>query len=79
MRSFEMPRFYFHLEDGERIYGRERLFFNDVEEARAAALDAAREILAGDAGKAGDRIVIADENDNAIMAVPFAAVRPSDG
>ena len=71
MRSFEMPRFYFHLEDGERIYGRERLFFNDVEEARQEALRSACELVA-DCGRDGiDRIVIADENGNPILAVPL--------
>jgi hypothetical protein len=67
-----MPRFYFHIEDGETVCDREGQFFLDIEDARQAALRSAREMLAAGSLDGGDRIVIADENGNAIMAVPLA-------
>ena len=80
MRYPAMPRFFFHLQDDETICDREGQFFLDVEEARQAAIRSARDMLAEEVRRGElnlvDRILIADENGNAVLVVPFAdAVR----
>jgi hypothetical protein len=79
-----MPRFYFHLTEKDSVRDDEGQYFETVEEARQAAIRSAREILAESIRDGEidliDRILIADENDNPILVVPFAeAVRIRGG
>jgi hypothetical protein len=74
--GFMMPRFYFHLTENETVHDDEGQYFETVEEARQAAIRAAREMLAESIldGEIDliDRIMIADENGNPVLVVPFA-------
>jgi uncharacterized protein DUF6894 len=80
MRSFAMPRFFFHLKDGATLCDEEGMSFATVDEARREALRAAREIMADEVKRGSltlvDRIEIADEGGNPVTVVTFAdAVR----
>ena len=79
--AFEgMQRYYLHLDERLGVRDDEGEWYDSVEEARRAAIAAAREIMAvqlreGELSLSG-RILIADEQQNAILVVPFSqAVR----
>jgi uncharacterized protein DUF6894 len=71
-----VPRFFFHLKDGVTVCDEDGMSFATVDEARREAVRAAREIMADEVKRGSltliDRIEIADEFGNAVMAVPFA-------
>jgi len=74
-----MPRFYFHIRDGERlIKDPEGSELSDLESARAEALVGARELLAAKlkAGEVidGQRFEIVDEGGNLLTVVPLKDV-----
>ena len=75
-----MQRYYLHLDERLGVRDDEGEWYDSVEEARRAAIAAAREIMAvqlrdGELSLSG-RILIADEQQNAILVVPFSqAVR----
>jgi hypothetical protein len=70
-----MPRFYFHLHDHRTIRDPEGQYFDSVEDARQEAIRTARGLAAAEskrtAGDPADRILVADENGNAVLVVPF--------
>jgi Domain of unknown function (DUF6894) len=76
VRSYRMPRFFFHLKDGVTLCDDEGMSFATVDEARREAVRTAREIMADDARRDSlnlvDRIEIADEGGNAVTVVTFA-------
>ena len=73
-----MPRFYFQLNQDEPLRYEDGQFFNSVEEARQEAVRTAREMVAACAAKRqldpNERIMLADENGNAVLAVPLCEV-----
>jgi len=72
-----MPRFYFHIVDGEDVTrDEEGLDLPDREAARLAALDGARDIMAAEIHQGAIdlrmRIEVEDEEGQALLSVPFA-------
>jgi len=70
-----MPRYYFHLRDGEHTEDEEGLDLPDIEAARNVALEAARDIVCADI-KHGwlnldYRIVVADEDGATVLTMTF--------
>jgi hypothetical protein len=77
-----MPRFYIQLEQDQPLRVEDGQFFNSVEEARQEAVRTARDMVASrmpdDGPDPRDRILLADENGNAVLAVPLVQViRPA--
>ena len=75
-----MPRYYFHIRDGELVCDEHGVIFASDEEARREAIRAARDIMAEQVRQGtlslSDRIEIADDSGKRIMMIPFAeAVR----
>jgi hypothetical protein len=77
----QIGRFYFHLQDGDRVLqDPEGTDLPDVEAARQEAILAARELLI-DAIKAGMKkvpkaLLIADEEGRTLDVLPLASVLP---
>ena len=73
-----MPRFYFHLRDGESIDDPDGMFLPDAGMARLEAIRSARDIMAEDVRRGtldlSVRIEVTDENGEPILAVPFREV-----
>lgn len=71
-----MPRFFFHIEDGDRFPDDEGAVLPDAMAARRVALVGAREIIAEDLkqGKGlslDDRIEVQDESGRIVVIVTF--------
>ena len=71
-----MPRFFFHIEDGDRFPDAEGAVLSDATAARQVALVGAREIMAEDLkqGKGlslNDRIEVQDESGRIVVIVTF--------
>jgi hypothetical protein len=73
-----MPRFFFHLRDGESVDDPDGMFFPDAGMARLEAIRSARDIMAEDVRRGrlslSFRIEVTDEQGEAILAVPFREV-----
>jgi hypothetical protein len=73
-----MPRFFFHLRDGESIDDPDGVFLPDTRSARLEAIRNARDIMAEDIRRGqlslSHRIEVTDENGEPILAVPFREV-----
>ncbi|WP_421579742.1 DUF6894 family protein [Shinella sp. M31] len=74
-----MPRFYFHIRDGDvHEIDHEGLLFASLEDAVVDARKAAREMLAenliANEHIDGQRFEIADETGNVVETVPFKSV-----
>ena len=73
-----MPRFYFHLRDGESIDDPDGIYLPDTRSARLEAIRSARDIMAEDIRRGhlslASRIEVTDENGEPILAVPFREV-----
>ena len=71
-----MPRFFFHIRDGDPVDDPDGMYLPDVRSARLEAVRNARDIMAEDVRRGRLRlsscIEVADENGEAIFAVPFA-------
>lgn len=71
-----MPRFFFHIRDGESIEDPDGMYLPDTRSARIEALRSARDIMAEDVRRGrlalSSWIEVTDENGEAIFAVPFA-------
>ena len=71
-----MPRFFFHLRDGESLDDPDGIFLPDTRSARLEAIRNARDIMAEDVRRGrlalSSWIEVTDENGEAIFAVPFA-------
>ena len=70
-----MPRFFFHLRDGESIDDPDGMYLPDMRTARLEAMRSARDIMAEDVRRGhlelSHWIEVTDENGEAIFAVPF--------
>jgi hypothetical protein len=73
-----MPRFFFHLRDGESVDDPDGMFLPNAAMARLEAIRSARDIMAEDVRRGhlslSFRIEVTDENGEPIMAVPFSEV-----
>ena len=73
-----MPRFFFHLRDGESVDDPDGVFLPDTRSARLEAIRNARDIMAEDVRRGqltlSHRIEVTDENGEPILAVPFREV-----
>ena len=73
-----MPRFFFHLRDGESIDDPDGMFLPDTRMARIEAIRSARDIMAEDVRRGrlslSFSIEVTDENGEPILAVPFREV-----
>ena len=73
-----MPRFFFHLRDGETVDDRDGMYFPDVRSARCEAVRNARDIMAEDVRRGrlclSFRIDVTGEGGEPVFAVPFREV-----
>ena len=73
-----MPRFFFHLRDGESVEDPDGMFLPDARTARLEAVRSARDIMAEDVRRGrlslSSLIEVTDENGEPILAVPFSEV-----
>ena len=73
-----MPRFFFHLRDGETAEDPDGIFLPNADMARLEAIRSARDIMAEDVRQGrlalSFRIEVTDENGEPIFAVPFREV-----
>jgi len=73
-----MPRFFFHLRDGESVEDPDGMFLPDAEMARLEAIRSARDIMAEDVRRGrlslASLIEVTDEQGEPILAVPFREV-----
>ena len=71
-----MPRFFFHIRDGESIDDPDGMYLPDTRSAHLEAVRSARDIMAEDVRRGrlplSSWIEVTDENGEAIFAVPFA-------
>jgi len=71
-----MPRFFFHIRDGESVDDPDGMYLPDTRSARLEAVRSARDIMAEDVRRGqlplSAWIEVTDENGEAIFAVPFA-------
>ena len=71
-----MPRFFFHIRDGESVDDPDGMYLPDTRSARMEAVRSARDIMAEDVRRGrlplSSWIEVTDENGEAIFAVPFA-------
>jgi hypothetical protein len=71
-----VPRFFFHIRDGEPIDDPDGMYLPDARTARLEALRSARDIMAEDVRRGrlqlSSWIEVTDEQGEAIFAVPFA-------
>ena len=78
-----MPRFFFHIRDGESIDDPDGMYLPDSQTARLEALRSARDIMAEDVRRGrlqlGSWIEVTDEQGEAIFAVPFAEAVEIEG
>ena len=70
-----MPRFFFHIRDGESIDDPDGMYFPDTRTARLEAVRSARDIMAEDVRRGrlalSSWIEVTDEQGEAIFALPF--------
>ena len=70
-----MPRFFFHLRDGESIDDPDGMYLPDMHTARLEAVRSARDIMAEDVRRGhlelSHWIEVTDEQGEAIFALPF--------
>ena len=70
-----MPRFFFHLRDGESIDDPDGMYLPDMRTARLEAMRSARDIMAEDVRRGhlelSHWIEVTDEQGEAIFALPF--------
>ena len=70
-----MPRFFFHIRDGESIDDPDGIYLPDTRTARQEAVRSARDIMAEDVRRGrlplSAWIEVTDENGEAIFALPF--------
>ena len=73
-----MPRFFFHLRDGESVDDPDGMYLPDTRTARLEAIRSARDIMAEDVRRGrlslSFWIEVTDENGEPILAVPFREV-----
>ncbi|HWT13158.1 MAG TPA: hypothetical protein VN231_10430 [Allosphingosinicella sp.] len=73
-----MPRFFFHLRDGQSIDDPDGMFLPNAAMARLEAIRSARDIMAEDVRRGvldlSVRIEITDAHGEPILAVPFREV-----
>lgn len=73
-----MPRFFFHIRDGESVEDPDGMFLPDARTARLEAIRSARDIMAEDVRRGrlslSSSIEVTDENGEPILAVPFREV-----
>ena len=73
-----MPRYFFHLRDGDWVDDPDGMFFPDVRTARLEAIRSARDIMAEDVRRGrlslSHRIEVTDENGEPVLAVPFGEI-----
>lgn len=73
-----MPRFFFHIRDGESVEDPDGMFLPDARTARLEAVRSARDIMAEDVRRGrltlASSIEVTDENGEPILAVPFREV-----
>ena len=73
-----MPRFFFHIRDGESVEDPDGMFLPDARTARLEAVRSARDIMAEDVRRGrlslSSLIEVTDENGEPILAVPFSEV-----
>ena len=78
-----MPRFFFHIRDGESVDDPDGVYLPDARTARMEALRSARDIMAEDVRRGqlhlSSWIEVTDQNGEAIFAVPFAEALEIDG
>ncbi len=71
-----MPRFFFHIRDGETLDDPDGMFLPDVRSARLEAVRSARDIMAGDLRRGrlhlSSCIEVTDAQGEPIFALPFA-------
>ena len=71
-----MPRFFFHIRDGESIDDPDGMYLPDTRSARLEAMRSARDIMAEDVRRGhlplSAWIEVTDEHGEAIFALPFA-------
>ena len=71
-----MPRFFFHVRDGEPVDDPDGMFLSDMRGARLEAVRSARNIIAEDLRRGrlhlSSWIEVTDEQGEAIFALPFA-------
>jgi hypothetical protein len=77
-RFATVPRFFFHLRNGESLEDPDGIFLPDTRSARLEAIRNARDIMAEDVRRGhlslSQRIEVTDENGEPILAVPFREV-----
>jgi hypothetical protein len=70
-----MPRFYLHLQDGERVCDETGMVFDGLDGAREEAVRTARDMMADQVRRGRlslrDRIEIFDEAGRRLLIVPF--------
>ena len=73
-----MPRFFFHLRDGDSVDDPDGMYLPDVRTARLEAIRSARDIMAEDVRRGkldlSFSIEVTDEQGEPILAVPFREV-----
>lgn len=78
-----MPRFFFHIRDGEPVDDPDGMFLPDARTARLEAIRSARDIMAEDIRRGrlslSSSIEVTDENGEPILAVPFREVVDIEG
>ena len=78
-----MPRFFFHIRDGESVDDPDGMFLPDARTARLEAIRSARDIMAEDVRRGrlslSSSIEVTDENGEPILAVPFREVVDIEG
>ena len=71
-----MPRYFFHIRDGESIDDPDGMYLPDTRTARLEAMRSARDLMAEDVRRGRlsltSWIEVTDEHGEAIFAVPFA-------
>jgi hypothetical protein len=72
----DMPRFFFHVRDGEPVDDPDGMFLPDMRSARLEAVRSARDFMAEDLRRGrlhlSSWIEVTDEQGEAIFALPFA-------
>lgn len=78
-----MPRFFFHLANGEHVLDERGLVLSDVEAARATAVASARSLLSAEILTGhlllNSRIVIVEEGEEQVASVEFQDVVEMEG
>ena len=72
-----MPRYFFHLFEGETdlVMDSDGASFSDVGEAKKEAIGLARDVVAHGLHRTTWHVVVADENGDEVLGVPLAEIR----